>query len=91
MEQGIKQLLGDRIGLEIVMRRKWGNGTILTPPGTEKKTDEAVIRYVGEGYKGDLKVNDRVLFDRVPTQVVMEGEKEIHIFSSGDILAKIEA
>lgn len=85
----IVQLLGDRVGLEILIRRKWGSGLIVTPPGIEKKTDEAIVRYLGEGYKGFLSVGDRVIYDRHSTQEIFLGEKPLYITNSAHLLAQV--
>lgn len=85
----IKQLLGNKLGIEIVWRRKWGNGAILTPPGIAKMTNEAIVRYVGEGYKGSLRVGDRVFYDEGRGETLeIEGKRHLLIPADG-ILARI--
>ena len=85
----IVQLLGDRVGLEILIRRKWGSGLIHTPPGYEKKTDEAIVRYLGSDYKGFLSVGDRVIYDRYSTKEIFLGESPIYITNSDHLLAQV--
>lgn len=85
----IKQLLGERLGLEIVLRRSMQSSLIVTPPGFEKKTDEAIVRYLGEDYKGALQVGDRVIYDRFKGELVKLAEVEIHFINASDVIAQV--
>lgn len=59
------KLVGNNVGLQIVVRRNFNpGGKVITPPELWKKTDEAVVRYLGDDVDIPIKVGDRVIYDR---------------------------
>ena len=86
------KLIGNSVGIEIVKKTNFNpNGKVIVPPGTWRKTDEAVVRYLGNDVTISINIGDRVIYDRFAQGNVWKiANRDVFIVSQDDIVAKIE-
>jgi len=85
----ITTLLGNRVGIEVLVKRRWSS-IIAAPPGSERKTDQAIVRYLGESYTGPVKLGDLIIYDRYNTTEIKVDNDPIYLSHADDLIAIIE-
>ncbi len=83
--------LGDRVLLKISEGEQKTSGGIYIPQTAQEKTQEGVVLAVGDDKEAiNVKVKDRVMYDKYAgTTVKVDGEEQL-IVKASDILAIIE-
>jgi co-chaperonin GroES (HSP10) len=86
------RILGNKIGVT-VLRTPSKVGRFYMPDEARRLTQEAIVRYVGDGVKEStgLKPGDRVLYDPYERSTrIKDGDKEILVLQVNELLGKIE-
>jgi len=82
--------LGDRVLVRMVEGESKTAGGIYIPQTAQEKTQEGVVLAVGEDEAINVKVKDRVIYDKYAGSTIkVEGEEQL-IVKVADILAVIE-
>ena len=83
--------LGDRVLLKFSEGEQKTSGGIYIPQTAQEKTQEGVVLAVGDDKEAiNVKVKDRVMYDKYAgTTVKVDGEEQL-IVKASDILAIIE-
>ena len=83
--------LGDRVLLKISEGEQKTSGGIYIPQTAQEKTQEGVVIAIGDDKDAiNVKVKDRVMYDKYAgTTVKVDGEEQL-IVKASDILAVIE-
>lgn len=82
--------LGDRVLVRMVEGESKTAGGIYIPQTAQEKTQEGVVLAVGDDEEINVKVKDRVIYDKYAGSTIkVEGEEQL-ILKVADILAVIE-
>jgi chaperonin GroES len=82
--------LGDRVLVKMVEGESKTAGGIYIPQTAQEKTQEGVVLAVGDDEAINVKVKDRVIYDKYAGSTIkLEGEEQL-ILKVADILAVIE-
>lgn len=82
--------LGDRVLVRMVEGESKTAGGIYIPQTAQEKTQEGVVLAVGDDEAINVKVKDRVIYDKYAGSTIkVEGEEQL-ILKVADILAVIE-
>ena len=82
--------LGDRVLVKMQEGETKTPGGIYIPETAQEKTQEGIVLAVGDDESINVKVNDRIIYDKYAgTTVKIDGEEQLIIHVS-DILAVVE-
>ena len=82
--------LADRVLVKMVEGETKTAGGILIPQTAQEKTQEGTVLAVGDDESINVKVKDRILYDKYAGSTIkVDGEEQL-ILKIGDILAVIE-
>jgi chaperonin GroES len=82
--------LGDRVLVKMVEGESKTAGGIYIPQTAQEKTQEGIVLAVGDDEAINVKVKDRVIYDKYAGSTIkLEGEEQL-ILKVADILAVIE-
>ncbi len=82
--------LGDRVLVKMQEGETKTPGGIYIPETAQEKTQEGIVLAVGDDESINVKVNDRIIYDKYAgTTVKIDGEEQL-ILHISDILAVIE-
>ena len=81
--------LGDRVLVRMQKTEEKTSGGIIIPDTAQEKTQEGVVLAVGDGEEVNVKVNDKVIYDKFSgTTIKVDGEDQL-VVKATDILATI--
>ncbi len=82
--------LGDRVLVKMQEGETKTPGGIYIPETAQEKTQEGIVLAVGDDESINVKVNDRIIYDKYAgTTVKIDGEEQL-ILHISDVLAVIE-
>lgn len=82
--------LGDRVLLKVLMAEEKTSGGILIPATAQEKTQEGLVVAVGDDEEINVKVNDKVIYDKYAgTQIKIDGDEHL-IVKIDDVIAIVE-
>jgi chaperonin GroES len=82
--------LGDRVLVKMVEGETKTSGGIYIPQTAQEKTQEGIVLAVGDDESINVKVKDRVLYDKYAGSTIkVDGEEQL-IVKISDILAVIQ-
>ncbi len=82
--------LGDRVLVRMVEGESKTAGGIYIPQTAQEKTQEGVVLAVGDDETVNVKVKDRVIYDKYAGSTIKVEKEEQLILKVADILAVIE-
>jgi chaperonin GroES len=82
--------LGDRVLVRMVEGESKTAGGIYIPQTAQEKTQEGVVLAVGDDETVNVKVKDRVIYDKYAGSTIKVESEEQLILKVADILAVIE-
>lgn len=82
--------LDDRVLLKVLLSEEKSAGGIIIPATAQEKTQEGTVVAIGQSEDINVKVNDRVIYDKYAgTQIKIDGEDHL-IVKHDDIIAIVE-
>jgi chaperonin GroES len=82
--------LGDRVLLKVLMAEEKTSGGIYIPATAQEKTQEGLVIAVGDSEDINVKVKDKVIYDKYAgTQIKIGGEDHL-IVKIDDVIAIVE-
>ncbi len=82
--------LGDRVLVKMQEGETKTPGGIYIPETAQEKTQEGIVLAIGDDESINVKVNDRIIYDKYAgTTVKIDGEEQL-ILHVSDILAVVE-
>ena len=84
------QPLGDRVLIKPILAAEKTVGGIYIPATAQEKTQEAIVRAVGDSSDIKVKVKDKIIHDKYAGTTIKIDNEEHMIIKNEDILAVIK-
>lgn len=81
--------LGDRVLVKMIEAEEKTAGGLYIPQTAQEKTQQGVVKAVGDDESVKVKVNDKVLYDKYAGSTIKVDGEELLILKIGDILATL--
>ena len=82
--------LGNRVLLKVLQQEEKSAGGIYIPATAQEKTQEGIVKGVGESDEITVKIDDKVIYDKYSgTQIKVDGEEYL-IVKMDDVIAVIK-
>jgi chaperonin GroES len=82
--------LGDRVLVKMVEAEEKTAGGLYIPQTAQEKTQQGVVKAVGDDESIKVKVNDKVLYDKYAGSTIKVNTEELLILKMADILAVLQ-
>lgn len=82
--------LGNRILVEIKTTSEKTSGGLVIPQASQEKTQEGIVKAIGESDEIKVKVGNTVMYDKYAGTEIKIKDKDHLIIKSEDVLAIVE-
>jgi len=82
--------LGNRILIEVKIMNEKTSGGIVIPQASQEKTQEGIVKAIGESDEIKVKVGNTVMYDKYAGTEIKINDKDHLLIKSEDILAIVE-